>query len=41
VPKSNVAGIHGILFYGLLKKRQYYPALRDEDTANPDGSLLR
>jgi hypothetical protein len=41
VLKRNVVGIHGLLFYGLLKKRKYYPTLRDEDATNPDGSLLR
>jgi hypothetical protein len=34
-------GIHGVLFYELLKKRQYYPTLRDEEAINPDGSRLR
>jgi hypothetical protein len=41
VPKSQAMGIHGILFYELLNKRQYYPTLRDEEAINPDGSLLR
>ena len=41
VPKRDVQGIHGTLFYGLLHKRQYYPTLRDEEAMNPDGSRLR
>jgi hypothetical protein len=41
LPKTQVQGIHGILFYGLLTKRHYYPTLRDEEAANPDGSRLR
>jgi hypothetical protein len=41
VPKAQVTGIHGLLFYGLLQKRQYYPTLRDEEAINPDGSRLR
>lgn len=41
VPKDQVQGIHGALFYGLIQKRQYYPTLRDEEAMNPDGSRLR
>jgi hypothetical protein len=41
VPKSEVMGIHGIVFYDLYRKRKYYPTLRDEEAANPDGSRLR
>jgi hypothetical protein len=41
VPKSQVQGIHGILFYELIGKRKYYPTLRDEEAMNPDGSRLR
>ena len=41
VPKSQVQGIHGTLFYGLIAKRKYYPTLRDEEAMNPDGSRLR
>src|SRR6476619_2204297 len=25
VPKAQAMGIHGVLFYGLYQKRQYYP----------------
>jgi hypothetical protein len=41
VPKSQVQGIHGTLFYGLIQKRKFYPTLRDEEAMNPDGSRLR
>ena len=41
VPKSQVQGIDGTLFYGLIEKRKYYPTLRDEEAMNPDGSQLR
>ncbi|MEI5528337.1 hypothetical protein WB388_48190, partial [Streptomyces brasiliscabiei] len=41
LPKSQAMGIHGLLFYGLLNKRQYYPTLRDEEAENPNGSRLR
>lgn len=39
--KQDAQGIHGIVFFGLLDKRQYYPTLKDEEAINPDGSLLR
>jgi len=41
VVKSEANGIHGILFYGLEEKKQYYPTLRDEEAVNPDGTALR
>ena len=41
VPKINAMGIHGILFYELEHKKQYYPTRRDEEAVNPDGSQLR
>lgn len=41
VAKSQVHGIQGTLFYGLIGKRKYYPARRDEEAMNPDGSPLR
>ena len=41
VKKAEVQGIHGILFYELDDKKQYYPNRRDEDAVNPGGSLLR
>lgn len=41
VPRVEARGIHGLLFFGLPGKRQYYPTLRDEEAANPDGTRLR
>lgn len=41
VKKSQVQGIHGILFYELDEKRVYYPTRRDAEAVNPDGSKLR
>lgn len=41
VRKSEVRGIHGIIFYELEKKKIYYPTRRDEEAINPDGSSLR
>jgi hypothetical protein len=41
VPKRNAMGIHGILFYELEHKKQYYPTRRDEEAINPDGTRLR
>ena len=41
VPKINVSGIHGILFYEYEHKKVYYPTRRDEDAVNPDGTPLR
>jgi len=41
VPKVQVQGIHGLMFFGLPRKRQYYPTLRDEEAVNPDGTRLR
>jgi len=41
VPKKDAMGIHGIIFYELPEKRQYYPTLKDEEAINPDGTLLR
>jgi len=39
--KRDVKGIHGLLFYELEHKKQYYPTRRDEEAINPDGTLLR
>jgi hypothetical protein len=39
--KCDVVGIHGLLFYGLVEKKVYYPTRRDEEAINPNGSLLR
>jgi len=41
VPKRDASGIHGLLFYELDDKKQYYPTRRDEEAINPDGSRLR
>lgn len=39
--KKDAMGVHGILFYGLEKKKAYYPTRQDEEASNPDGSRLR
>ena len=41
VPKRDVQGIHGLLFYELDHKKVYYPTRRDEEAVNPGGSALR
>jgi len=41
VPKAQVLGIHGTLFYELDHKKPYYPTRRDEEAVNPNGSSLR
>jgi hypothetical protein len=41
VPKSEVQGIHGLLFYQLDAKKIYYPTRKDEEAMNPGGSRLR
>ena len=41
VRKCEAMGIHGILFYGLDNKKQFYPTRLDEEAANPDGGLVR
>lgn len=41
IPKRDVHGIHGLLFYQLEKKKVYYPTRRDEEAVNPGGSRLR
>jgi len=41
IKKSEAMGIHGLLFYELEGKKQYYPTRRDEEAINPDGSSLR
>jgi hypothetical protein len=41
VRKSEVVGIHGVLFYGLESKKPYYPTRKDEEAENPNGSRLR
>jgi hypothetical protein len=41
IAKRETMGIHGLLFYGLESKKQYYPTRRDEEAINPNGSQLR
>ncbi len=41
LPKINVNGIHGLLFYESGHKKVYYPTRRDEEAINPDGTRLR
>lgn len=41
LPKARAMGIHGVLFYELEHKKQYYPTRRDEEAVNPDGTSLR
>jgi hypothetical protein len=41
VRKRDAMGIHGVLFYQLEVKKQYYPTRKDDEAINPDGSLLR
>ena len=38
IKKPNVIGIHGTLFYGLDKKRKYYPSKSEQDIAGPPHS---
>ncbi|MFL9871466.1 hypothetical protein [Paraburkholderia megapolitana] len=41
IAKKDANGIHGIIFYRLDCKKQYYPSRKDESAINPDGTLLR
>lgn len=41
IPKREVHGIHGLLFYELPGKKVFYPTRRDEEAMNPDGTALR
>ena len=41
IKKSITQGIHGIIFYELDIKKQYYPTRKDEEAINPDGTNLR
>lgn len=41
IPKREVSGIHGLLFYQLEEKKVYYPTRKDEEAINPNGSPLR
>jgi hypothetical protein len=41
LPKAEAMGIHGVLFYELEAKKQFFAARKDEDARNPDGTPLR
>jgi hypothetical protein len=41
VRKCEANGVHGVLFYELENKKQYYPTRRDEEAENPGGYKLR
>lgn len=41
IPKHEAMGIHGLLFYGLENKKQYYPTRKDQEAVNPNGTRLR
>lgn len=41
IKKRDANGIHGIIFYQLNNKKQFYPSRKDDEAVNPDGSLLR
>jgi hypothetical protein len=41
IKKCDAMGIHGVLFYELEYKKQYYPTRRDEEAQNPGGFKLR
>ena len=41
IRKCDAMGIHGVLFYELDNKMQYYPTRTDEAAINPNGSALR
>lgn len=41
VPKVEVMGIHGTLFYDHEYKKKYYPNRTDDGACNPNGTKLR
>ena len=41
ITKKDANGIHGILFYELENKKQYYPERIDSLARNPNGTKLR
>jgi hypothetical protein len=41
VPKPEVNGLHGLLFYEMEHKKPYYPDRTDAGAINPNGSRLR
>lgn len=36
IHKQDAMGIHGTLFFGLLKRRRYFPHKREDDIDKPD-----
>ncbi|RDZ26031.1 hypothetical protein DX914_19420 [Lysobacter silvisoli] len=41
VPKRDVVGLHGLLYYDMEHKKPFYPQRVDELAINPNGSKLR
>jgi hypothetical protein len=41
IPKRDIVGIHGLLFYELEHKKKYYPTRRDEDIQRPEIAKLK
>ncbi len=41
IRKCDAMGIHGVIFYELPEKKEFYPTRRDEEAMNPDGTELR
>ncbi|MFM0616019.1 hypothetical protein PQR37_18285 [Paraburkholderia nemoris] len=41
IRKVDAQGIHGIIFYELEEKKNFYPTRKDEEAINPDGTFLR
>lgn len=41
IKKPNAIGIHGTLFYGLDKKKRYYPSKSEKDVEGPPHSPLQ
>jgi hypothetical protein len=41
IAKRDAVGIHGILFYELEYKKEFYSTRKDEEARNPDGTRLR
>ncbi len=41
IAKRDAMGIHGILFYELEYKKEFYPTRNDEQACNPEGTRLR
>jgi hypothetical protein len=41
IRKADAQGLHGIIFYELDEKKNFYPTRKDEEAINPDGTFLR